>query len=441
MKTWLAAGALLISPFCLSAPEPTPKVALKNIDAYPLEIATRLLEQKANETSAFQKSDAVKENFLLISRRWEPGAKVLVAFNGGSAVLHRDVAAAASEWMKYANLKLDFGYNSKTRQYRQWSTTDKDRVAHIRIGFAAPGYWSALGTDSMIDNPFGPGSPSMNFTGFAQAWPNLKPARWKTVVQHEFGHALGFKHEHQQQQCFPEIRWQRGPNGEPDVYDVFLQWQGWERPVVDVNMRPVEAGGAALASSLDKASIFYYASPAQIYKLGTGSVCYLERENATISAEDARGAMLAYPKNPSHAITVAGLSVAEMQQVLANAGTLFSDSEKSAVILRMSSHKAAAQPLLYIHIQRETDRPLAKAIQVTGKEAGFMVPGIENVSKKGLKSGKIPQIRYFRDVDEAYAQDVARITSESTNAAKVEVLHIKHLAKTVSRNLVEVWLP
>lgn len=39
----------------------------------------------------------------------------------------------------------------------------------------------------------GPGQASMNLAGFDIAL----PADWQAVVRHEFGHALGFEHEHQ----------------------------------------------------------------------------------------------------------------------------------------------------------------------------------------------------------------------------------------------------
>jgi hypothetical protein len=65
------------------------------------------------------------------------------------------------------------------------------------------------------------------------------------------------------------------------------------------------------------------------------------------------------------------------------------------VVSRIEAGLEARKPLLYIHIQRESDRPRAVALQTSTRQAGFLVPGIENVSKKGLKSGHVYVNQWF----------------------------------------------
>jgi hypothetical protein len=80
-----------------------------------------------------------------------------------------------------------------------WSTSDQNYAADIRIGFINQGdyagNWSAVGTDSRDSTVEGgaPNQGSMNFGGFDQQL----PVDWAGTVLHEFGHALGFEHEHQ----------------------------------------------------------------------------------------------------------------------------------------------------------------------------------------------------------------------------------------------------
>lgn len=418
----------------LSAP------VMAQLDSYPDRVADTLAEQRIAESGAASKLPGQEANYLFSRKRWAPGSTVLVAFNGGDTQLHKAIAQTAAHWEKHANIKFDFGFNAANGSYRTWSTGDTKRAAHIRIGFSEPGYWSYVGTDSIAS--FTPANQaSMNFAGFADNPMALLPARWKTVVIHEFGHALGLKHEHQHSVCGAEYRWEKGSGGEPSVYEVFWRWQGWKKEVVDINLRPIPAHEADASEVADRASVMFYAMPAQAFVKGDKSVCFIAQENRDISKMDALGARMAYPKDPTQAIETA-FAYAQAAASLASAEkTSLTAAEKSAVQAQIDSATEAKKPLLYIHIQREQDRDTAKSIQSAGRDAGFFVPGIDNVSKKKLKSGPIPEVRYFRMADAASARQISRLVSEEFGGAPVRVVHIGSLAAKVTRNLVEVWLP
>jgi hypothetical protein len=188
-------------------------------------------------------------------------------------------------------------------------------------------------------------------------------------------------------------------------------------------------------------SVMFYAMPEQSFTKGKNSGCYIPKENQTISKIDGIGAAAAYPKNPTHAVEMA-LAYAQASAALSSLPQEnLTSAEKIAVNNRINSEAEAQKPLLYIQIHRESDRAIANLIQQTAQSSGFLAPGIENVSKKGLKSGPTIEIRYFREIDGGYAKKVADILQKSVPSSQFRIIHVKSLAATVSRNLVEVWLP
>ena len=98
---------------------------------------------------------------------WEVGATLQVRFMGGTPAQQSKVQAAAREWMKYANLKFEFG-----------SMQD----AEVRIAFKPDdGSWAYTGTDAL-------GVPA------TQPTVNLGWVEEYNVL-HELGHVLGLIHE------------------------------------------------------------------------------------------------------------------------------------------------------------------------------------------------------------------------------------------------------
>lgn len=251
--------------------------------------------------------------------RWAPGKTLRVAFLEGPPSLHEQIARAASEWSEYGNIGFDFGFDPETGRYRSWSLTDATYQAEIRISFFTGmdhrrGYWSNLGQDSIDPTIAGPGEPSMNFGGYLTGIPQGGLA---TVI-HEFGHALGFHHEHQHPVggCELDFRWEddpgyvptRTPQGEyipdasgrrPGLYTrLGGPPNGWPKAKVDFNLRQLRDTHAYTVGPFDAKSIMKYAFPSWMFREGEQSHCFSQR-NLALSEQDKVGAATAYPDAPA----------------------------------------------------------------------------------------------------------------------------------------------
>lgn len=104
-----------------------------------------------------------------IGKTWMNGSTLRVRFIGGTAAEQKTAREQAGWWSQVANLKFDFN-NAPN--------------AEIRIAFdSGDGAWSYVGTDSR-SIPLN--EPTMNL-GFLDGG----------TAAHEFGHAIGLAHEHQ----------------------------------------------------------------------------------------------------------------------------------------------------------------------------------------------------------------------------------------------------
>jgi hypothetical protein len=257
------------------------------------------------------------EAVVRLTTLWQPGTTVTVAFFGGDKTLHKDIADATKDWTDVINLKLDFGLDPATGEYRQWSMSDTSYKADIRISFHFRGYWSALGTESIDPSIIPANEPSMNYAGFT----GKRPADWRGVVLHEFGHALGFEHEHQHplMGCDSEFRWDDDPGYVPTT-DIFGQFipdskgrrpgvytvlagppNEWDQSTVDFNLKQLKPSTALFSTEFDSASIMKYSFEAWMFKSGAKSKCF-NPENTVLSKGDIDAAGTAYPKLESAAI-------------------------------------------------------------------------------------------------------------------------------------------
>jgi len=270
------------APVAASTPPPAEPAALSATAAEP-----RALEDPQGTTSVL--GDMVTQpvppelaehipNFVIRLRSmWTPGQILRVCFLNGATALRQRIRTAAATWTTYGNITLDFGQPSSPR------TCAPGQPSEIRIGFAYAGYWSLVG-----NTPVRGDLPTMNYGGF-DTTPPAEP-RFSGVVLHEFGHALGFEHEHQHPQggCDTEFNW-------PIVYSELAKPPNrWSREKVDFNLRAFTDTSAYGVSAPDRTSIMHYSLDPWMFLNGERSTCYV-REQYTLSELDKRGIATAYP--------------------------------------------------------------------------------------------------------------------------------------------------
>jgi serralysin len=205
---------------------------------------------------------------LLNQYRWPEGANITARFLGGDKKLQDRVAAVAKEWVgpNMARLFLTFTPMSETK-------TD------LRIAFQpGKGSWSYLGTYCrQIPEP----EPTMNF-GWINA--DSPDTELRSVVLHEFGHALGLIHEHQNPKG--GIKWNR----DAVVADLSGPPNRWNLATIENNMFKKYSPSEVSGTDVDSKSIMMYPIPAA-WTLDGFSAGF----NSDLSEKDKTFIRFAYP--------------------------------------------------------------------------------------------------------------------------------------------------
>src|SRR5262249_46136185 len=129
------------------------------------------------------------------------------------------------------------------------------------IRFKGGGHNSALGTDLQR---WPRDQPTMNFGWDPASYDDQKEV--KRVVLHEFGHALGFIHEHQRPRPGNPLQF-----NEPVLFAHFLRTQKWnEATVRDQIINPVNDTSSTNSTEFDPTSIMAYAIPKEALMEGPG---------------------------------------------------------------------------------------------------------------------------------------------------------------------------
>jgi hypothetical protein len=199
----------------------------------------------------------------ITGKLWQPGRKLRVRFLDGDPRVHERIPPFAHQWSEHANITFEFG---------------NDPDAEIRISFQNTGSWSYIGTDALV---IPKSQPTMNFGWLTPATSNDE---YQRVVTHEFGHALGCIHEHQNPST--NIPWDREA--------VYRYYQGppnyWTREQVDVNLFTRYEADITQFSAFDPKSIMLYPIPNE-FTIGDFEVGW----NKTLSKIDKQFVSTLYP--------------------------------------------------------------------------------------------------------------------------------------------------
>jgi len=205
---------------------------------------------------------------LQTGKLWKNGRSLGVHFLDGSPTQRDKVEHYAQMWSQYANINFDFSNSTE---------------AEIRISFQAdPGSWSAVGTDCLLPEDFPKSQPTMNFGWLSDDTDDVEYLR---VVVHEFGHALGAIHEHQNPKS--GIQW-----NVPAVYAYFSgPPNNWTKEEIDFNVIQKYSLDQLNATKFDRKSIMLYAFPPELVVGGVGTP-----ENTNLSGGDKKFIGKMYPK-------------------------------------------------------------------------------------------------------------------------------------------------
>lgn len=212
--------------------------------------------------------NVVNKLAVVRSKKWVNGAELRVRFLDGSPFQRKTVEGYAHVWEQHANVKLRFVTAGET---------------HIRISFVAdPGSWSAVGTDALIASYFPNYQPTMNFGWLRD---DTEDEEYRRVVLHEFGHALGAIHEHQNPKA--RLKWNKAA-----VYRIFSGPPNyWSKADIDHNILARYSALLTNSTHFDPDSIMLYPFPPELFLDNRGT-----QLNTDLSARDKAFMAEMYPR-------------------------------------------------------------------------------------------------------------------------------------------------
>lgn len=216
----------------------------------------RILPQDMNEP-AFEAPHSSLEAVVVVGKLWPNGSTLRIRFMEGPAEQRQLAMEQAAWWAQHANLRF---------------VESDDLDSEIRITFDAnDGAWSYVGTDC---RNIPQDQATMNL-GFQDGGTSA----------HEFGHAIGFAHEHQNPQG--GIVW-----NEPEVLrDLSGPPNFWTPQQIRHNVLRKYERDQIRGTTFDPDSVMLYAFPARWTQNGIAT-----RANEALSRMDAEFAAQVYPR-------------------------------------------------------------------------------------------------------------------------------------------------
>jgi hypothetical protein len=199
-----------------------------------------------------------------------------VCFMHGALGIRKFVVSTVQDWLKHdIGLKFDFGPPNAPFLCSQ-------KKSHIRIAFCwknsaekfckrgrERGHWALVGRENVDKRRFGGSAPTMNLEGVDVAR-YTKRAR-RRIILHEFGHVLGFRHEHQNpnEKCDTQLKMK-------EVRKEFRSPKhGWTTEQIAYNFDIVfRDSKKKLIAKRDERSVMNYEIAPRFFRKGRQSTCY-----------------------------------------------------------------------------------------------------------------------------------------------------------------------
>lgn len=219
-------------------------------------------------TEMLQNTDSIKiigkpASGIIISF-WERTRKELyVSFIDGDITVQEKVKQVAKEWENYCGKEFVFIDNMQT------ITPD------ITISFKDKSSWSLVGKNCRN------AVPSMNLGWLTT---NTSDEEYRRVVLHEFGHALGLVHEHQNPNN--QINWSKDT-----IYAFYKQKFGWPKRITYANFFEKYNANQMNSTEFDSLSIMLYEIPSLFTTDG-----FHTKSNYQLSETDKKWIATIYPK-------------------------------------------------------------------------------------------------------------------------------------------------
>lgn len=154
------------------------------------------------------------------SSKWLPGQKISVKFLDGDQFVKSKVKFYAETWEQFAN--IDFVFVETGNADIRISFTTEKGASWSLVGKASQ-QWSVRKRGGISETYQGTDGTSMNFGWF---YANTSDEEFRRTTLHEFGHALGLLHEHQN--AGKTFEWNK-----PVVLNYYMNELGWSREQVD----------------------------------------------------------------------------------------------------------------------------------------------------------------------------------------------------------------
>lgn len=236
-----------------------------------------------------------------VGKLWMNGSTLHVRFLGGTATQQAKAREQGQWWTQHANLKLVF---------------DDAPDSQIRIAFdSADGAWSYLGTDCL---QIPRNQPTMNL-GFLDGG----------TAAHEFGHAIGLAHEHQNPRG--GIQW----NEAKVIADLSGPPNSWDEAQIRHNVLRKYSVDQVKGTAFDPDSIMLYFFPASWTLNGVAT-----KANKVLSAVDKSymGSAEAYPPAKPPAIAAKKLTVNAARRTSASIGAAGEEDLYSFTVAKGGPH-------------------------------------------------------------------------------------------------------